>query len=214
MTRVAVFLDYQNVYHGAREAFGRERDGHAVGQVFPRRVGVLLTDRGRVIDSERRLEKVVTFRGEPSSKHSPKGQAACDRQIRFWRAQAAVEAVTRPLKYYRYCDEEGNEQWAPREKGIDVLIALAMVVGAIRDEYDVAVLFSCDSDLLPAIEQVRALGKRCEVAAWSGRGGHRSRLRLPGEELWCHWLDSSDYEMVEDTTDYTLPQQGAPSPAP
>ncbi|MGH9185657.1 MAG: NYN domain-containing protein, partial [Acidimicrobiales bacterium] len=52
-----------------------------------------------------------------------------------------------------------------REKGIDVLIALHMVMGAVRDDYDVAVLASGDSDLVPAVEMVLDLGKRCEVAA-------------------------------------------------
>jgi hypothetical protein len=211
LTRVAVFVDYQNAYMGAREAFGYPTDPATVGQVYPRRLGVLLTDRGRQVDPERDLEYVAVFRGEPSSRYSPKGQAACDRQVRFWRAQAAVRVTTRPLKYYPYLDDHGVERWAPREKGIDVLISLAMVVGAINDEYDVAVLMSCDTDLLPAIEQVRSLtGKRCEVASWRSR----KALQVPRAPIWCHRLERSDYDMLEDTTDYTLPQSAPPSANP
>ncbi|MDE0497504.1 MAG: hypothetical protein OXH86_09135 [Acidimicrobiaceae bacterium] len=37
-TRVAVLLDYQNAYHGAREAFGDPwRDAQTVGHIDPQR---------------------------------------------------------------------------------------------------------------------------------------------------------------------------------
>ncbi|MGI9119704.1 MAG: NYN domain-containing protein [Acidimicrobiales bacterium] len=97
-----------------------------------------------------------------------------------------------------------------REKGIDVLIALAMILGAMRDAFDVAVLVSADTDLVPALETVGQLGKRCEVATWQGQSGNRSRLSTPGHNLWCHWLRENDYRLVEDTTDYTRPQPGEP----
>lgn len=65
LTRVAVFIDYQNVYNGARDAFGWRSAHFTLGQVLPRRLGVLLTDRGRVVEPARDLEKVMVFRGEP-----------------------------------------------------------------------------------------------------------------------------------------------------
>lgn len=131
--------------------------------------------------------------------------------MRFWGAQAAVEPVTRALKYYPTgFDRWGNTTWEGREKGIDVLLALAMVQGAMRDEFDVAVLVSADTDLVPALEAVCALGKRCEVATWQGRAGNRSRLSVPSRNLWCHWLKEPDYRSVEDTTDYTRPPPGDP----
>lgn len=212
MTRVAVFIDYQNTYKGARSAF--ERDGHFVdGQVYPRRFGIAVTQLGRTHDPARELEFVRVFRGEPSSKHSPGGQAACQRQVRFWSAQERVTATTRPLKYSPIRDIGGRiVDWKAEEKGIDVLIALAMVTGAHADEYDVAVLMSADTDLVPALEQVVAAGKRVEVAAWSGKG-HRPRLRVPGVGIWCHWLDAKWYERLHDPTDYTV-DQGTPPADP
>lgn len=214
MTRVAVFIDYQNVYMGARRAFGYGSDPAQLGQIFPRRLGVMLTDLGRSVDPTRQLEYVSIFRGEPSPAHSPRSQAACDRQVRFWGAQAGVRVRTRPLKYYQHTDSAGLRRFAAREKGIDVLVALEMVVGAIRDQYDVAVLFSGDTDLLPAVEQVVVLGKRCEVAAWTSDRSERSRLRLPRLNLWCHWLDEKAFRLVEDPTDYNYAQPAPPSPTP
>lgn len=213
-TRVAVFIDYQNCYMGVREAMGWRRAPFTVGQVYPRRLAILLSDRGRSVDPSRRVEAVRVFRGEPSAAHSPKGQAACQRQVRYWGAQANVIPVTRPLKYYEVTAPGGKVVWEPREKGIDVLIALQMVMGAHNDDYDVAILVSADTDLVPAVETVLELGKRCEVAAWQSRITHRSRLSVPGQNVWCHWLDEHDYRLVEDPTDYTRPQPGEPSANP
>lgn len=209
MNRVAVFIDYQNTYQGARETFGWKQNYFVDGQIFPRRLGLRLTNLGHKIDPTRQLEYVRVFRGEPSAKHSPKGQAACQRQIEYWNAQAAVEAVTRPLKYYyRGTTPDGDSIYEPREKGIDVLIAMHLVMGAMRDEYDTAILVSCDTDLAPALETVLDLGKRCEVAAWQDRGANRTRLSIPGRNVWCHWLGRRDYDLVADQTDYTKPQPG------
>lgn len=83
------------------------------------------------------------------------------------------------------------------------MIALHMVMGAYRDEYDVAVPMSADTDLIPAVETVLDLGRRCEVASWRHRSGFGSRLAVPGRRIWCHWLDEHDYTLVADPTDYT-----------
>ena len=42
-----------------------------------------------------------------------------------------------------------------REKGIDVKLATDLVVGAVDDRYDTAIIISSDSDLIPAIDWVR-----------------------------------------------------------
>lgn len=42
-----------------------------------------------------------------------------------------------------------------REKGIDVKIATDLIVGAIDNQYDTAIIISSDTDLMPAIDWVR-----------------------------------------------------------
>lgn len=197
-----MFIDYQNVYMGARSAFDLHRRGHVDGQVHPERLGILLCDRGRSVDPTRTLASVSVFRGEPSPQHSPKGQAACQRQVHRWSQQGGVRVVTRPLKYYARALQDGRTVYEAREKGIDVLIALAMVTGAMRDEFDVGILFSADTDLVPALEQVRGAGKVCEVAAWHSPNRYAPRLQIAGRNPWCHWLDELDYRRVRDNTDY------------
>lgn len=187
---------------GARTAFNLRANGHLDGQVLPRLVGLMLCDRGRSVDQARTLTSVSVFRGEPSPLHSPKGQSACQRQVDRWSQQARVQVITRPLKYYSRTLQDGRTSFEAREKGIDVLIALAMVTGAMRNEFDVAILFSADSDLAPALEQVRESGKVCEVAAWRSPNTHSPRLSTNGRNPWCHWLDEHDYHRVHDDTDY------------
>lgn len=42
-----------------------------------------------------------------------------------------------------------------REKGIDVKLATDLIVGAVDNQYDTAIIVSSDSDLMPAIDWVR-----------------------------------------------------------
>ena len=47
-----------------------------------------------------------------------------------------------------------------REKGIDVKLATDLIVGAVDDKYDVAIVVSSDSDLVPAIDWIRQRKKK------------------------------------------------------
>ena len=201
MSRVALFIDYQNVYMRARDSFAPRGGPSRVGQIVPRLVGELLVERGHRVDPHRVLSSVLIARGVPSAERSPIGDAAAKRQVAAWGSQSAVTVVTHPLQYVRVEAGPGVTRIEAREKGVDVVLAVQMLLGAQRDEYDVAILFSADSDLIPAVVAVRLLGKRCEVAAWRSPAGFRSALRIPG--VWRHWLDRADYERLHDPTDYT-----------
>ncbi|HEX8994064.1 MAG TPA: NYN domain-containing protein [Candidatus Paceibacterota bacterium] len=47
-----------------------------------------------------------------------------------------------------------------REKGIDVKMATDLIVGAVDDKYDTAIVVSSDTDLVPAIDWVRMRMKK------------------------------------------------------
>lgn len=87
------------------------------------------------------------------------------------------------------------------EKGIDVAIAVDMIRMGLGHGMDVAILFSSDKDLLPAVETL--VDRRIchvEVAAWSGA----ARIRLDGSELpWCHFLNDQAFAEVRDWFDYS-----------
>jgi uncharacterized LabA/DUF88 family protein len=213
--RVVVFIDYQNTYMRAREIFGdaSTRADFTFGQVFPLRLGVLLRQKSEDAGKNRVLTQVRVYRGEPDAKRNPTGQAACQRQVRFWKAQNAVKPFTRALDYRPIAWDHYSGKptdWEVREKGIDVLLAVDLVKGAVADDYDVAILMSADTDLLPAAEAVIDLGKWIEFAAWRPDQGYASHLRLDGRKSWCHQLRRHDYEMTQDRCDYTRPIPGVP----
>jgi uncharacterized LabA/DUF88 family protein len=197
MERVAVFIDYQNVYEGARRAFFERHDPYVKGQVDPIRLGTYITALG---GPHRMLDRVRVYRGQPESTKQPKAYAANRRQLAAWN-RAGVEVVKRTLRYpYNWPTDRAEE------KGIDVALAIDFVMMAYRNEYDVGVLFSCDTDLKPALEAVRSMtgGPRVEVAAWQYLYGHSPRLSVKGTPaLWCHWLDSAAHHACEDPVDYT-----------
>ena len=60
------------------------------------------------------------------------------------------------------------------EKGVDVKIAVDLLTGAYENSYDTAILLSSDTDLIPAIQKVRALGKAVEYIGFA----HRPSLGL------------------------------------
>ena len=198
LERLAVFIDYQNAYMGARQAFGvGQGDPHVVGQFDPLELARLIARRhpNHAGAKLRQLVRVSIYRGLPDASKSPTGYAAARRQVARWQSYGAGSGVrldvrTRPLDY---------RLGKPREKGVDVLLALDLAFGAASSEFDVVVLFSGDSDLLPALERADGSGVACESASW--RGGGR---RLPQKSfLKCeHQLSQLDYTQVQDLVDY------------
>ncbi|OIP74737.1 MAG: hypothetical protein AUK06_03065 [Parcubacteria group bacterium CG2_30_36_18] len=55
----------------------------------------------------------------------------------------------------------------PREKGTDVKIATDLIIGAIDNYYDTAILVSSDTDLIPALKYVRYKKKKIEYIGFS-----------------------------------------------
>jgi len=53
------------------------------------------------------------------------------------------------------------------EKGVDVLMAIDLVVGAYEDLYDTLILVSSDTDLIPAILKAKGKGKKVEYIGFS-----------------------------------------------
>ena len=55
-----------------------------------------------------------------------------------------------------------------REKGIDVKIAVDMIIGAMDDKYDTAILVSSDTDLVPAVNTIiNRFNKKVEYIGFS-----------------------------------------------
>lgn len=173
--RVAVLFDYWNAKQGAKQAIGRWQaqgrppqmagtpDGHFNPVLLARRIVALRPDYLGALTG-RRLSLVGFYRGIPDQRRDAAGHARALRQVQRWLAtakQAGVQCVygLQRLSYTR----EGQ----PYEKGIDARAAVGIVSARARHKADVVVLFSGDSDLLPALTEVYLLGAVCETAAWS-----------------------------------------------
>ncbi len=76
--RVVVFLDYQNVYKGARACFAGIDAHHTAGQVSPLALGLHVV---AASPFDRTLTQVRVYRGRPDATRDPKGYAACTRRI-------------------------------------------------------------------------------------------------------------------------------------
>ena len=196
--RVVVFVDYQNVYMSARQAFHPSPWAipHWEGQIDPLALGQLIVRRSPF---DRKLVGVRMYRGIPDSTKDPKGHGACLRHIAAWSKSEAIEVVARPLRY-----PAGWPKKKPKEKGVDVALAVDFVLMAVRQDYEVGILISADTDLTPALEAVVDLeAARVEVGAWSSAHRPSSRLAIDARSLWCHWLDVRDYMCIQDRRDYT-----------
>jgi hypothetical protein len=127
---------------------------------------------------------VCVYRGRPDPNHQPVPAAANDAQASRWERDSRVHVVRRQLTY------RGWPASPPQEKGIDVQIAVDLIRAAFSRDYAALVLFSSDTDLLPALETVTRykLG-HVEVACWSGF----KPLRFPASNLpWSHFLNEVD----------------------
>lgn len=194
--RVAVFIDYMNTYKRCREAFRSGTRNHVDGQILPLRLGIKLRDNAA---GDRELVAVRLYRGLPSSHHDPAGYAAANRQGAMWDKQALVSAVWRPLNY--------RDPTRPREKGVDVRLAVDMVMMAMRKEFDIAVLVSEDKDLEPALCAVMDLygPSAVETVTWTPNNGGRSQpVKIPGYGHIVHRLNEIDYRHIHDAQDYGI----------
>ncbi len=199
--RVVVFVDWQNTYSSARRMFHDVGDPYTDGQVDPIRLGQWLTDR----NADQVLAQVRVYRGLPDSTRQPVAYGANERQAAAWTA-AGVDVVRRPLQYPRGWPDASLPGEKPREKGIDVALAIDYVRLALDGAYDVGIMVSSDTDLKPALETVwdylGSAGPRPETAAWSVPRAHCPRLALTGRRLWCHWMNRSVYAAIQDRSDY------------
>lgn len=204
MTTVAVFIDYENTRMGAREVFGDPRhDPSTFGHVKPLGLGMLLTRLGDEVDPARELVSVNVYRGRPGPKSGPQAQAASARQFSAWKRQPLVKVRSRPLRYQPTAWSKGRPSaWRAEEKGIDVMMALDIAIGARDGVFDAAVVVSADTDLVPAIEVALDAGKRVETAMWWSSEHPHHRMRVPGRRLWNHALSAGQFSQVRDDTDY------------
>ena len=192
--RVAFFIDYQNVHMSGHRRYCGAHDDVWKCLLHPARLADRILSKrapgGTIVD-------IRVYRGKPDPRKEPTLTSANDQHFSEWIKDPRVTVKRRPLSYPEGWQQGDVER--PREKGIDVSLAVDMVRLAYEKKFDVAILVSRDTDLLPPIEMLRDLKlAHVEVAGWDGS----TRIRLP--KLWYHELDESDFVAARDNRPYVV----------
>lgn len=190
--RVMVFIDYQNVHLIAHRRFWPAKTSRRCTHVDP---GLLARRVAARVGGD--LVGVRVYRGQPAMVRQPGAAAANSRQADAWATDPLVTVIRRPVRYPANWPDEPAQ-----EKGIDVALAVDFVRLAFGRHYDLGILVSRDTDLMPCLEAVHQQRyAKVQVAIWNRVG----RLRFTGSDLpWCHFLNEDDYHAVHDPTDYTV----------
>lgn len=200
--RVVAFVDGQNLFHSAKEAFGHR---------YPNYDPLALTQQ---ICQQQGWQFQATrfYSGIPD----PKDNAFWNH---FWTAKMGamghrgIHVFSRPLRYRNQTVQlpagTTHTFLVAEEKGIDVRIALDTIHLAYRNEYDVALIFSQDQDLSEVAEQLRLIAKEQGrwikmASAFPVSPASRNRRGINKTD-WIP-IDRSMYDACLDPRDYRPPR--------
>lgn len=219
--RTSVVIDYQNVHltgHGlfrsTRQLPRHETLVHPLA--FAQHLIRVRNQAQREGMAQAVLGRVLVFRGEPSPEHDPLGYARNQAQKAEWERDRRVSVTLRALKYEYQRDATGRpatDVWgrkvpigAPREKGVDVLCALATVREAQDASTDLVILASSDSDLSPALDEVRRLATaKVETFCWWDVDANRGYQIHPSDRsrpVWNTRLSEQHFLACVDSHNY------------
>ena len=229
---VVLFVDYENASRAAREALRRgdgptKRQAHfnpvALGQLICKAYN---SDKRFGARPRLRLAEVRVYRGEPDPNRDLLAHEERVAQARAWQqsvdasadsAGQTVLTIVRPRLQYGqdyFPSAREREGGRPVEKEVDTGIALDLIAETRRNSQMIAILFSNDRDLLPAVYDVfgrseRSTAPRVHFARWAEkhvRGlGYWATRDGHSEELWeqCR-LRPEDYREVRDPGGWVL----------
>ncbi len=216
--RAVVIIDYQNVHLVGLNLFHRFAEPyehlvhplHFANQLINRRNANQRENGQRAV-----LRKVLVYRGLPSADVDPKPYALNLAQQAEWELDARVKVTHRPLKYAYEKDADGRKATdyrgrpivkGKREKGVDVLCALALIRESQQPDVDLVILASQDTDLEPALDEALALGTaKIETASWFDASNHYAtrEIRASAARIWNTRLNLQAFESCCDQKDYT-----------
>jgi uncharacterized LabA/DUF88 family protein len=228
MLRTSIVIDYQNVHLTAHDVFDPKGDLHASlihPMQFARRAIQQRNSLQRQGYAHANIDRVIVYRGLPHVDHHREQHRRCQDQATQWRRDGA-QVELRDLKYRYQSDADGRPVLdiygkktpvgRPKEKGIDVLCALACVREAALPDVDLVILASRDTDLIPVLDEVydfrgadSARYAGIETVSWFNRharsegtmsGG--SLCPTPPRRIWNTNLDRQCYEASIDRSNY------------
>ena len=218
--RATIIIDYQNVHLTGHGLFSSTRylprhetliDPLLFAQQLVRRRNELQ----KPGMAEAVLRRVLVFRGLPSPEHDQRAYDRSQAQKAHWERDKRVEVTLRPLKYEYVRDADGRPAsdadghkivLEKREKGVDVLCALATVREAQDQANDLVILASSDTDLAPAIDEVQRLGcAKIETFCWydsESKVGYQLHPSDRARRVWNTRLGEQAFRAAWDLTQY------------
>lgn len=196
--RAIAFIDGQNLFRSAKEAFGYtfpNFDPHALALS-------ICTAQGWSLTETRFYTGVPDATDDAFWNH-------------FWTAKLAqmgrqrVHVYSRPLRYrnksFTLPDGSSHTLLVGEEKGIDVRIAIDVISLAHRNAYDVALVFSQDQDLSEVADEIRVIGREQDrwmkmASAFPSSPTSRNRRGINKTD-WIK-IDRAIYDPCIDTRDY------------
>ncbi len=147
--RVAVFIDGSNLYHKLKDL----QVSNTINFDYIGLCNKLVRDR-KIISCRYYVGAIRAKEGDD------KGQNLRANQLRLFN-----KLITQgfAIKKGNFLFNGGGFH----EKGVDVKLAVDLLVGAYDNIWDTAIVISSDSDLNPAIKKVKHLGKNVEYIGFS-----------------------------------------------
>ena len=150
--RAIAFIDGQNLFYSAREAFGYTYPNYDVSALSK----LVCQNEGW------QLSRVRFYTGIPEASDNAFWHNFWSLKLRVLSHQG-VYIFSRPLRYRNITvtlpDGTQHTFLLGQEKGVDVRIALDVIRLAHRREYDVALIFSEDQDFSEAAEEIRIIAQ-------------------------------------------------------
>jgi hypothetical protein len=147
---------------------------------------------------------VRVYTGAPSQQRDDQGYRAARKRFDTWKYEGGGKVIVR----------ERNLQYRPgekpREKGVDVLLAIELVRFAGAGVFDLGIVLSADKDIVPALELVcDVLGSTAvQSVSLQAERGYQSAPALgvsvtdKRKQISRRLLDRAEYEQIEDLQSY------------
>jgi len=183
--RVNIFIDGGNFYHLALRKLGFSESNFDF-----EKFAVFLANDRKIVDMGKRfyIGTVPERLGDQRSKDKMSKQTALFTRLRDAKWEIRTSKLRKRLEEIKIDDRvvdyknilkrgiEKIQYERLREKGIDVKLATDLIVGALDDKYDVAVVVSSDADIIPAIDWVRnRTHKKVEYIGFSITDGENEK---------------------------------------
>ena len=148
--RIFIIIDGSNFYHRLKE-LGLKN----LLDFDYKKFGEFLTGDRQIVSQKYYIGAIREESGNPKSKRLMQGQMKLVSRLRKYGWEIGFGQMLKTDDYH--------------EKGVDVLMAVDILVGAYEDLYDGVVLVSSDTDLIPAIEKVRKMQRKVEYIGFSSK---------------------------------------------